>query len=453
MIQETPHREVGSAVRTTPGCPAPSGGGGQTALSSILARFGLAYYLPLQEEAIEASLARRDLLCIMPTGGGKSLCYQGPAVVQPGTTIVISPLIALMHDQVAKLDALGIPAAFLNSSLSVVEQQQIEGRFIVGDYRLLYVSPERAMQPAFIRMLTTCQPRAFVVDEAHCIVQWGHDFRPEYGQLGNLRACFPGVPIHAYTATATPSVATEICEQLQLEDPARLTGSFDRPNLFLRVEQRDDLREQLLTFLKAHPGQAGIIYCPRRADTEQLAGFLADEGIRAWAYHAGLDDVRRRITQDAFMAGDIDVVCATIAFGMGIDHPSIRFVLHTKMPPSIERYHQEIGRAGRDGEPAECVIFFNPGDYAYWHELLSDGCEHECADCVDRAKEAKCDLLDCMQDYCIIPPGADWISCRHYQIASHFGEQLDAIECRACDHCVSPHREAVGSAVRTMERP
>ncbi len=409
--------------------------------------FGVRAYRPLQAEAIEAALAGRDSLVVMPTGGGKSLCYQLPALVNVGPTVVVSPLIALMKDQVDRLQARGIPARFLNSGQHPTEQEQIEKEAVEGKYRLLYVSPERCTSPGFITTLLKCNPAAFVIDEAHCITQWGHDFRPAYGSLGNLRKLFPKAPIHAFTATARPTVRGKIVEALGLRDPVVLVGDFDRPNLTLRVVERDWTFVGRL--LSAEPRGHGIIYCMTRAETSALAEELDAEGCCAMAYHAGMDDDARRSVQDWFMKedGPDKIVVATIAFGMGIDHPNVRFVYHASMPSSMEVYHQEIGRAGRDGRPAECVIFYARNDYDRWCELLE----------VDRAAIAeygrthglggehpdfpKRHALDCMASYC----DSKSPRCRHRQITDYFDQPYARDNCGACEVCMDQSRDREGA--------
>ena len=428
---------------------------------------------PLQIEAINAHLLNRDSLAVLPTGGGKSLCYQAPAMVGPsGLTVVVSPLISLMKDQVDAALRRGLPAARLDSSMAPRDQVIADNRVQSGLVRLLYVSPERLAMPPFVALLKRCDLRSIVIDEAHCISQWGHDFRPAYAALGNLRTLFPGVPIHAYTATATPRVRDEIVESLAMNDPVRIVGDFDRPNLLLRVEPRDDLVAQLLAFIGDHPGECGIIYCMTRAEAglhadalDLLLGYLAAtnqlrdfDGVRP--YHAGLDDDIRRDTQDWFLAsrpqcatvleqcaGRSRIVVATIAFGMGIDKPDVRWIAHTAMPSSLEVYHQEIGRAGRDGQPAECVIFEDQSDVGRWEDFLLGN------DSVpERVLQAREHQLDAMFDYCQWHDGAD---CRHRMLTEYFGQPWENQPagchspgiCGHCDICLtrvtdpSPERE------------
>jgi ATP-dependent DNA helicase RecQ len=377
--------------------------------------------LPLQEEAIRAVLARRDSIVILPTGGGKSLCYQAPAAAMGKMAVVVSPLISLMKDQVDGLSEAGVPAAFLNSSLSVDERRGVEAGVARGRYRLLYVAPERLVLPTCLGLLRRTGVAFFAIDEAHCISQWGHDFRPEYRQLSALREAFPDVAIHAFTATATPRVRTDIAAELALRDPALLVGSFDRPNLVYRVRQRTDRLRQVTEALERHKGEAGIVYCIRRAEVDQLAEALRRRGIRAVPYHAGLGDAERKRAQDEFISERADVVVATVAFGMGIDRSDVRFVIHAGMPKSIEHYQQEAGRAGRDGLQAECVLLYSGGDFGLWRSILmAEGLPAPGA--IPKLGE--------MYDYC---QGA---VCRHRSLAEYFGQTHGDAPCGACDVCL-----------------
>ena len=328
---------------------------------------------PLQAEAIAAAISGRDSLVVLPTGGGKSLCFQVPAVAGGGLTLVVSPLIALMKDQVDALVAQGVAAAALNSSLLAAARSETAARVRRGELRLLYVAPERLAGEgagAFLELLRGGGLRSVAVDEAHCISEWGHDFRPEYRQLGALREQLPGVSFHAYTATATPQVRQDVARQLHLRDPIVLVGSFDRPNLVYRVRRRQQAARQVRDVVAAHRGEAGIVYCTSRREVETLAAGLAGQGFSAVPYHAGLADAERADAQDAFLGERADVVVATVAFGMGIDRPDVRYVLHAAAPRSLEQYLQEAGRAGRDGEPAECVLLYTAGDMARWRGRL-----------------------------------------------------------------------------------
>jgi len=387
---------------------------------------------PLQEEAIGAVLARRDSIVVLPTGGGKSLCYQAPAASIGKLAVVVSPLISLMKDQVDGLTADGVPAAFLNSSLAADERRAVEAGVARGRYRLLYVAPERLVLPTCLGLLRRAGVAFFAVDEAHCIRQWGHDFRPEYRQLRAVREAFPDVAIHAFTATATPRVRTDIAAELALRDPEILVGSFDRPNLVYRVRQRTDRLRQVTEALERHAGEAGIIYCIRRAEVDQLAEALQRRGIRAVAYHAGLADAERKRAQDEFIAERADVVVATVAFGMGIDRSDVRYVIHAGMPKSIEHYQQEAGRAGRDGLPAECLLLYSGGDFGLWRSiLLADGLPPPGA----------LPKLGEMYDYC---QGA---VCRHRSLVEYFGQAYGSEACGACDVCLGEVTAEDDSAV------
>ncbi len=375
----------------------------------------------LQLEAMTAALDRRDSLVVLPTGGGKSLCYQAPALLSDQLTVVVSPLISLMKDQVDRLLSRGVPAAFLNSSLDTADRNRVQAGVARGDYKLLFVAPERFAAGGFTRLLEAGKAGAFAIDEAHCISHWGHDFREEYRDLGQLKDLFPDASVHAFTATATPRVRKDIIEQLRLKDPALLVGDFFRPNLRYRVERRGDAFEDALKIIRAHPGAAGIIYCIRRADVDELAADLKRARVRAAAYHAGMDDDARTRTQDRFAAGEVDVIVATVAFGMGIDRADVRFVIHAAMPQSLEHYQQESGRAGRDGQPADCVLFHSGQDYRLWESLMK---KSEAADLDERKK-----LLSAMYSYCT---GG---GCRHRRLVEYFGQAWSRGPCGACDVC------------------
>src|SRR4051812_24291034 len=315
---------------------------------------------------MDAVLQARDSLLVLPTGGGKSLCFQAPAMVRPGLALVVSPLISLMKDQVDTLVGNGVPAVLYNSSLSAEEKSAVMAGLRQGRYHLLYVSPERLVgdgSDTFLAQLATYGVSFVAVDEAHCISQWGHDFRPEYRQLGRLRHSLPGVSLHAYTATATGRVRQDIITQLALSDPLEFVGSFDRPNLLYRVLPRAVLKRQLLEVLGRHRREAGIIYCTSRREIHALAAWLTAGGTPALPYHAGLPDGERRRHQDAFLSERVDVIVATVAFGMGIDRSDVRFVVHAGAPRSLEHYQQESGRAGRDGLEAECVLISSASDF------------------------------------------------------------------------------------------
>jgi ATP-dependent DNA helicase RecQ len=398
----------------------PAGAG----LDDVLRRvWGFDRFLPLQREAMEAVLAGRDSLLVLPTGGGKSLCFQAPAVVQGGLAVVVSPLISLMKDQVDALTATGVAAAAYNSTLAEGDRRRIERALAAGELRLLYVTPERLAggTEGFAELLERSGARFFAVDEAHCISQWGHAFRPEYRLLGSLRERFPRASVHAFTATATPRVRRDIVDQLRLEDPLVLVGSFDRPNLVYRVFPRSDLAARLRMLLARHRDGGGIIYCNSRREVERMADRIRGWGVSAVPYHAGLDDATRARNQEAFSRETVDVVVATVAFGMGIDRSNVRFVIHAGAPRSIEHYQQETGRAGRDGLPAECVLFYSPADFAGWRRLLEAGGEWS-----DQASR----LLAAMHRF------ASATRCRHRQLLEYFGETDPRATCGACDWCL-----------------
>jgi ATP-dependent DNA helicase RecQ len=384
--------------------------------------WGYDRFLPLQHEAIACVLDGRDSVVVLPTGGGKSLCYQAPAAYLRRLAIVISPLIALMKDQVDGLAQAGVPAAFLNSSQSGRERAAVEAGLAAGRYQLLYVAPERLVMDGFLERLRRLRPAFFAVDEAHCISQWGHDFRPEYRQLRALREAFPGVAVHAYTATATPQVRADIVAELRLKNPAVLVGSFDRPNLVYRVQPRTDRLAQVLAAIGRHRGQAGIIYCIRRAEVDETASALTRRGLRAVRYHAGLDDDERRANQDAFVNERADIVVATVAFGMGIDRSNVRYVIHAGMPKSLEHYQQEAGRAGRDGLEAECLLLHSGSDYGLWKSILTaEGAE---------PPPAALRKLGEMYAFC------QAAVCRHQALVTYFGQSYEATGCGACDVCL-----------------
>ncbi|HEU4798096.1 MAG TPA: ATP-dependent DNA helicase RecQ, partial [bacterium] len=343
---------------------------GHAALVDVLERYwGYTSFRPLQQEAMDAILAQRDSIVVLPTGGGKSLCFQAPALVRDGLAVVVSPLISLMKDQVDTLVGNGVPAAVLNSTLSSDERNSVMSGVREGKFRLLYVSPERLAGEGgdgFQNWLSKNNVSFVAIDEAHCISQWGHDFRPEYRQLGQLRTRMPGVSLHAFTATATARVRNDIASQLGLQQPIELVGSFDRPNLVYRVLPRAGLKQQLKEILARHKGEGGIVYCTSRREVEALAAWLTEEGVSARPYHAGLEDAERHRNQDLFLDEEIDVIVATVAFGMGIDRSDVRFVVHAGAPQSLEHYQQESGRAGRDGLEAECALIYSSADFMKW---------------------------------------------------------------------------------------
>jgi ATP-dependent DNA helicase RecQ len=392
--------------------------------------WGYTSFRPLQREAMEAVLAGRDSLVILPTGGGKSLCFQVPALVGEGLAIVVSPLIALMKDQVDTLVSNGVPAACFHSGLPDHVKAEVSAGITAGRYRLLYVAPERLAGDGRHALFSRIgrQPVRFVaIDEAHCISQWGHDFRPEYRQLADLRQRWPDVSLHAFTATATSRVRRDIVSQLALRNPLELVGSFDRPNLVYRVLPRANLRKQLQDILARHRGEAGIVYCQSRREVDGLAEWLRENGVRAVPYHAGMGDPDRHRNQDAFLNEEVDVVVATVAFGMGIDRSDVRFVVHAGAPQSLEHYQQEAGRAGRDGLEAECVLVYSGGDFARWRVMFEESGD----------AEARRALLRDMERY------AASVGCRHRRLVSYFGESFDKADCGACDYCLG-ELEAVG---------
>ena len=397
--------------------------GGVEELKKALKRYwGYDQFRPLQQQAMEAVCSRRDAVVVLPTGGGKSLCYQVPAVTLPGLTVVVSPLISLMKDQVDDLIECGIGAARIDSSMGPQERRDVETAIGHKKLKLLYVAPERLMTEGFVDLLRKADLSLVAIDEAHCISMWGHDFRPEYRQLGTLRGLFPNAAIGAYTATATDPVRKDIVEQLHLKDPQVLVGSFDRPNLVYKVRARNNLVRQVREVLELHRGESGIIYCIRRADVDQMCAALATKGYRVAPYHAGMPDDDRKQNQEAFIQERVDTIVATIAFGMGIDKSNVRYVVHAGMPKSLEHYQQESGRAGRDGLEADCCLFYGGGDYGTWKSLLRD-MEPE-------AYAIALDKLNRMYRYCT---GG---LCRHAAILSYFGQSLAKTDCGACDVCL-----------------
>jgi len=350
---------------------------------------------PLQEQAVRAGLERRDSLVVLPTGGGKSLCFQLPPAVAERIDVVVSPLIALMKDQVDGLRECGYPAVALHSGMSLAELQAAEREVAAGSVRLVYVAPERLLTERFLALARRAGVRTFAIDEAHCISHWGHDFRPEYRQLSELKQRFPGASIHAYTATATERVRADIVAQLRLENPTVLVGTFDRPNLVYRVLPRSNVYLQVCEVLARHRGQGAIVYCLSRRDTEAMADALCGAGLQAAHYHAGMEADARRATQEAFAEEKLDVVAATVAFGMGIDRSNVRCVVHATMPRSVEHYQQETGRAGRDGLEAECVLLYSGSDLRRWKSLLERSKTEEPVD--EEVYRASCELLEQMQ--------------------------------------------------------
>jgi ATP-dependent DNA helicase RecQ len=470
-------------MRTEPHSPAQEAQLAPEVLEEVRRIWGFDALRPLQAEAIAAGIAGRDSLLVMPTGGGKSLCYQVPPLAaalagERRIDVCVSPLIALMKDQVDGLRSNGYPAAALHSGMPADERDAVRRSVRDGEVRLLFVSPERLLAPGFDAWLGSVGVRAIAIDEAHCISQWGHDFRPEYRQIASLRATFPHASLHACTATATPRVRRDIAAQLELRDPVELVGSFDRPNLVYRIEPRVDGRRQLLEVIGRHRGDAVIVYCLSRKDTESLAEFLRKEGFGAAAYHAGMQADRRAKVQEDFAEERLDIVVATVAFGMGIDRSNVRAVVHMTMPKSIEHYQQETGRAGRDGLESECVLFHSYADVVKWGSIaggsadeararLEDmGAEPEAFAALDESLAQGRAQLEAMQRLAASPV------CRHRWIVEHFGQRFepaarderspDGGTCGACDVCLGEvrmvpdsttvARKLLSAVVRTGQR-
>ncbi len=412
-------------------------------LATVRRYWGFGSLRPLQEQAIRAGLEQRDSLVVMPTGGGKSLCYQVPAELVRRTDIVVSPLISLMKDQVDGLRECGYPAAALYSGMQATALRDTEKQIAAGKYRLVFVAPERLLTPRFLQLIEALQVRAFAIDEAHCISHWGHDFRPEYRQLAELKQRFPQASVHAYTATATERVRADIAEQLRLKDPAVLVGTFDRPNLVYRIIPRVDAETQVLDVIRRHGGQAAIVYCISRKEAEAMAGALRASGVRAAHYHAGMEADARRKTQDAFAAEQLDVIAATVAFGMGIDRSDVRCVVHAAMPKSIEHYQQETGRAGRDGLEAECVLFYSAADVIRWETLVEKSAQE--ANAPAEVMAATRALLEHVRRFCT---GAQ---CRHRRLSEYFGQAYPKPDCAACDVCLN-EVEGVADATVTAQK-
>jgi ATP-dependent DNA helicase RecQ len=408
--------------------------------------FGFSSFRPLQEEIIRDSLGGRDVFAVLPTGGGKSLCFQLPALVQPGLTVVVSPLIALMKDQVDALQAAGVAATFLNSSLAAGESRPRLRGLHHGEFRLLYVAPERLMLSGFLDDLKKWNVNLFAIDEAHCISEWGHDFRPEYRQLQTLHGFFPTVPMMALTATATERVRGDIVRQLHLKDPACYVASFNRPNLTYRVAAKSGAYEQILAYMQARPNESGIVYVQSRKTADSLAARLSADGVKALPYHAGMTAGDRTKNQEAFLRDETRVICATIAFGMGINKPNVRFVIHHDLPKNIEGYYQETGRAGRDGLPGECLLLFSPGDRVKQMRFIDEKPDPQERD-IARAQ------LEKMIHY------AEIATCRREFLLGYFGEKFDpnngrdvlprvpadrqvsptdGAGCAGCDNCLTP---------------
>ena len=417
-------------------------------LESLKTHFGYDEFLPLQEEIIGTVMAGRDCFVLMPTGGGKSLCYQLPALALPGLTLVVSPLIALMKDQVDSLEANGIPAAFINSTQTNAELSQVVKRLRAEETKLLYVAPERAVDPRFSDFLSTLSVSLVAIDEAHCVSEWGHEFRPAYRELQNLRRSCSSAPVIALTATATKQVRTDILSQLGLHDPGIFISSFDRPNLTYSVVPKERELSGLLSLLEKHRGGSAIIYCGSRKSTEEMAQTLSELGFTAEAYHAGLEAGERRAIQDRFIRDQTLIVVATIAFGMGINKPDVRLVVHYDLPKSIESYYQETGRAGRDALPSECVLFFSYGDKSRQEYFINqiEG---------DEERERARWRLEQLISLCNLR------TCRRRYVLQYLGEEWPNESCGGCDYCIEPREQydateiaqkILSAIIRTGER-
>ncbi len=398
--------------------------------------FGYDTFRPLQEEIITDALAGRDVFALLPTGGGKSLCFQLPALIREGLTVVVSPLIALMKDQVDALTASGVAATFLNSTLGEKESRARLSDLYNHRYRLLYAAPERLMIPSFLERLREWNVAQFAIDEAHCISEWGHDFRPEYRQLAKLRDIFPNVPFMALTATATERVRVDIVKHLRLHEPRTYVASFNRPNLSYRVLPKAKPYDQTLAFIRGRKNECGIVYCSSRKATEMVAENLLADGIAARPYHAGLEDKVRAKNQELFLRDEIHVICATIAFGMGINKPNVRFVLHYDLPKNVEGYYQETGRAGRDGLPSECLLLFSSGDVVKQTAFIDEKSG-------DEQRVAR-EQLQMMVHY------AECSACRRTELLRYFGEEYGEPNCGGCDNCLAP-RETFDGTLATQK--
>ncbi len=401
-------------------------------LLTLKTTFGYNAFRPLQREIIEASLAGRDVFALLPTGGGKSLCFQIPALHRPGLTVVVSPLIALMKDQVDQLQAAGVAATFLNSTLDADDARSRLRGLHRGEFRLLYVAPERLMLDDWKDNLTSWNVTALAIDEAHCVSEWGHDFRPEYRQISRLRQLLPDVPVMALTATATERVRADIIKHLQLRDAEVFVASFNRPNLTYRVLAKDQPLKQIIDFVRKREDESGIIYCATRATAERTAESLAGRGFSARAYHAGLDAGERGRNQERFLRDETKIICATIAFGMGINKPNVRWVIHHDLPKNIEGYYQETGRAGRDGLPADCLLLFSGGDAAKQTHFIEEITD-------DHEKQVARNQLRQILHY------AESAGCRRRELLEYFGETFAGDNCAACDNCLEPRETYDGT--------
>ena len=393
--------------------------------------FGFDTFRPLQREIMEEILAGRDAFALLPTGGGKSLCFQLPGLLLPRLTVVVSPLIALMKDQVDSLHAAGVAATYLNSSLTAAESSARLRGLHAGQYKLLYLAPERLMLSGVLEDLQRWGVSLLAIDEAHCISEWGHDFRPEYRQIAALRNLFPKTPLLALTATATPRVREDIVTQLRLEKAHRFVASFNRPNLTYRVEAKAKAYEKVRFFIKSRRSEAGIVYCQSRKGAEELASKLADDGIPALPYHAGLTTKERAKNQELFLRDKTNVICATIAFGMGINKSNVRFVIHYDLPKNIEGYYQETGRAGRDGLPSECLMLYSPGDAVKQRRFIDEKTDPE-------ERRIALEQLQQILHY------AEAELCRRATLLDYFGETGSEGNCGGCDNCILPREPYPG---------
>ena len=398
-------------------------------LGKLKSVFGHREFRPLQRDIVQALLRGQDVFVLMPTGGGKSLCYQLPALLRNGVTIVVSPLIALMKDQVDKLQAMGVAATYINSTLEPSEVGRRQGAVARGKVKLLYVAPERLMTPGTLELLARAPLAMFAIDEVHCISEWGHDFRPEYRELKRLREIFPSATFGAFTATATPRVQADIVDQLGLRGGLTFRGSFNRPNLYYEVRPKQDAYHQLYSHLRERGNVSGIIYCQSRASTEGLAAKLRGDGFNAAAYHAGMENEARRVTQESFARDDLRIIVATIAFGMGIDKPNIRFVVHYDLPKNLEGYYQESGRAGRDGDPSDCILFYSYGDAAKQEYFI-------------RQKESATEREVAFEQLRQIVEWAESPVCRRRGLLAYFDEKLETQPTPCCDICRHPLEKA-----------
>ena len=403
-------------------------------LLTLKTTFGYGAFRPLQREIITAALADKDVFALLPTGGGKSLCFQLPALLRPGLTVVVSPLIALMKDQVDQLQAAGVAATYLNSTLDADEARSRLRGLHRGEWRLLYVAPERLMLDNWAENLKAWKVTALAIDEAHCISEWGHDFRPEYRQVAKLRKLLPDVPVMALTATATNRVRDDIIQHLQLREPSVFVASFNRPNLSYRVIPKDQPAKQVIDFVRQREHESGIIYCASRATAERVAESLAGRGFSARPYHAGLDAAERSRNQELFLRDEVRIICATIAFGMGINKPNVRWVIHHDLPKNIEGYYQETGRAGRDGLPGDCLLLFSAGDIAKQTHFL-DEITNEQEQAIARAQLRQ------------IVHYAESAGCRRAELLDYFGEKFPSANCGACDNCLEPRDTYDGTVV------